>query len=131
MAGLGLWEFLSIGAFALFSFLAVASWSDFRYRERLAYYTNETLRKVAEMQTDGARVAVEFLREQEREAERRLREGIKVGGLVTAAVGLGIMVFMRVLIPGHPIYLAGVIPLLIGLALMACLYFPAPAVRRG
>jgi FtsZ-interacting cell division protein ZipA len=79
--------FLSTGAIALFSFLAVAAWSDSRRQEREAYYKNETLKKVSEAQGDNPVVAV--IREEEKNALRRLREGIKLGGLVTAAIGIG------------------------------------------
>jgi hypothetical protein len=116
--------FLSTGAIALFSFLAVAAWSDSRRREREAYYKNESLKKLAEMQGDNAVVAV--TREEERNALRRLREGIKLGGLVTAAVGIGVMVFLRALVPVTPVYLAGLIPLLTGVALLVYAYILAP-----
>ena len=38
-----------VGSIALFSFLAVAAWSDARRKEREAYYTSETLKKIAEI----------------------------------------------------------------------------------
>ena len=37
-----------VGSIALFSFLAVTTWSEARRKEREAYYTSETLKKIAE-----------------------------------------------------------------------------------
>lgn len=127
MTGFGMPEFvvlfLSVGAIALFSYLAVAAWSDSRRREREAYYRSELLKKLADMPGEGA---VALLREHERGATRRHREGIRLGGLVTSAVGIGVMVFLRALAPTAPLYLAGVIPLLIGAALLLYSYILAP-----
>jgi hypothetical protein len=36
---------------------------------------------------------IEFLREEEKNATRRRQEGQKLGGLITVAVGIGMMVF--------------------------------------
>ena len=114
--------FLSVGAIALFSFVAVATWSDNRRREREAYYKSETLKKIAEMGTDNA---VAVLREEERNALRRRLEGIKLGGLVTAAVGIGLMAFLRALVADEPVYLVGLIPLLVAVSLLAYSYILA------
>jgi hypothetical protein len=118
--------FLSVGAISLFSFVAVASWSDARRREREAYYKSETLKKIAETQGTGGSAALEFLREDERNAMRRRREGIKLGGLITAAVGIGLMVFLRAEERSEPAYLLGLIPLLVGTVLLAYAYLLAP-----
>jgi len=118
--------FLSVGSIALFSFLGVASWSDARRRERQAYYKSETLKKIAETQGSGANSAIEFLREEEKGAAQRRREGVKLGGLVTSAVGIGLMIFLRAIVNDEPVYLAGLIPLLIGVVLAAYSYLLAP-----
>jgi Domain of unknown function (DUF6249) len=111
---------------SVFSFAAVAVWSYARRREREAYYRSETIKKITE--TRGGESAMEFLREEERNAARRLREGLKLGGVITVAVGIGLMIFLGG-IGRHspePIYLVGVIPLLIGSALLAYTRFLAP-----
>jgi hypothetical protein len=120
-----LWEFLSVGAVGLFSFLAIASWSESHRREREAYYRTEAIRKLAEATPDIAAAAFEFLREQERNDKERVRAQIKIGGLVTCAVGMGTMAFLAALIREAPIYLSGSIPFLIGVALLAWSYIPA------
>jgi ferric-dicitrate binding protein FerR (iron transport regulator) len=124
-AAVALWEFLSVGAVALFSFLAIAAWSESRRREREAYYRTEAIRKLAESTPDVAASALEFLREQERNDKERVRAQIKIAGLVTCGVGIGMMVFLWALIREAPIYLSGSIPLLIGVALLAWSYIPA------
>ena len=123
---LPLFAFLSIGAIAVFSFVAVASWSDARRREREAYYKNETLKKIAETQGSGAAAALDFLREEERTAARRRREGIKLGGLITMAVGIGLMVFLFADNRGSSDFLAGLFPLLVGAALLGYVFSLAP-----
>ncbi|MGB9236558.1 MAG: hypothetical protein WCC04_19290 [Terriglobales bacterium] len=117
-----------VGSIALFSFLAVASWSDARRKERETYYRSETLKKIAESSGEGARSALELMREQEKNAARRRLEGMKLGGLITTAVGIGLMVFLHG-VADHgdgPVYLVGLIPLLIGVALLIYPFFLAP-----
>jgi hypothetical protein len=116
---------LMIGIVALFSFLAVAKWSDNRRRERDAYYRSETVRKVMEMPGATPATVQEFVREQQAIADQRRREGLKLGGLITIAVGVGIIVFL-IGKPGPQIFTVGAIPLLVGIALLAYAYFLAP-----
>lgn len=116
-----------VGSIALFSFLAVGAWADARRREREAYYTSETLKKIAESSGEGAKAAVDMLREQEHTSMRRRRDGQRLGGLITVAVGIGVMVFLKALVRDEPaVYLVGLIPLLIGAALLAYSYVLAP-----
>jgi len=117
-----------IGSIALFSFLAVASWADARRKEREAYYTSEAVKKIAESSGEGAKSALELLREKQKSSFRRRIEGLKLGGLITAAVGLGVMVLLRGIVEREdgPVYLVGVIPLLIGAALLLYVFAFAP-----
>ncbi|MGD1213997.1 MAG: hypothetical protein ABR861_03315 [Terriglobales bacterium] len=115
-----------VGSIALFSFLAVAIWVDARRKEREAYYRSETLKKIAESSGEGAKAAIELMREQEKNAGKRRLGGLKLGGLITAAVGIGVMVLLRGILHDEPVYLAGLIPLLIGVALLVYAFFLAP-----
>src|SRR5208282_6134500 len=115
-----------VGSIALFSFLSVAVWSDARRKEREEYYRNETLKKIAESSGDGAKAAIELLREQNKNVTKRRLEGMKLGGLITAVVGIGVMALLRGLVSGEPVYLAGLIPLLVGFALLIYTFFLAP-----
>ena len=121
-AGAALFIFLAAGAVALFSFLAVASWSDARRRERESYYKNDMLKKLAESQGAGANSALELMREEARLRAMRRREGLRIGGMVTAAVGVSLLIFLRGLMGHDPVYLCGLIPLLIGVALYGSSY---------
>jgi hypothetical protein len=62
-------------------------------RALAAYYRSETLKEIA--RTPNAGAALEVLREQERNSALRIREGTKLGGLITVAVGIGLMPFLR------------------------------------
>ncbi len=115
--------FLSVGAIALFSFLAVATWSDNRRREREAFYKSDTLKKLSEMSADTAN---SLLCEDERLTRRRQRESARLGGLVTVATGVGLAVFLWGIVPERRVYLLGLIPLLVGLALLAYARWLAP-----
>lgn len=116
--------FLSVGALALFSFIAVASWSDARRKEREAYYKSETLKKISESQ--GSAAVLDLLREEQKQAVVKRREGLRLGGLVNIAVGVGLIIFLAGLVGNERIYLVGVIPLLIGVALLGYSLFLAP-----
>jgi hypothetical protein len=118
--------FLSIGVISLFSFVAVAAWSDSRRKERIAYYRSETLKKIAETAGPGSNAPLEYMHEEERISARHRRESYKLGSLITGAVGIGLIVFLRGIAPEESVYLAGLIPLLIGVALFAYAQFLAP-----
>jgi hypothetical protein len=115
-----------VGSIALFSFLAVASWSDARRRERETYYNTEALKKIAESSGEGAKGALEYLQQQDRGITRRRLEGMKLGGLITAGVGIGVMALLRGLVHDEPVYLVGLIPLLVGAALLIYAFALAP-----
>jgi hypothetical protein len=125
---------------SLFSFLSVASWASARFQERAAYYKSEMLKKIVESQGPGATAALEYLREQERNAElrrqenerkslKRDRDGLRLGGLLTAVVGVCLMIFLHVLVSERGVYLVGLIPLGVGLVLLFFSYFWGPPER--
>jgi hypothetical protein len=114
--------FLSIASIALFSFLTVSSWTDGRRKEREAYYKAETMKRLTEAQGNGAATVLEIIREEERIMVRRRRDGTRLGGLVTVATGLGLGIFLHAVVSEAPVYLIGVIPLLVGAALMVWSY---------
>ncbi len=109
--------FLAVGAVALFSFLTINSWSDARRKERESYYKNDMLKKLADSQGPGANSALEIMREEARLSTIRMRQGLQIGGLVTIAVGLALIIFLRALVGPNGVFLCGLIPLFIGLAL--------------
>lgn len=128
-SGFGLWMFLSIGAVALFAvFIPLVTFIDSRRKEREAFYKAETFRRMAEASGEGAKAALELLREEERLKAKKSLEGMKIGGLVNLGVGVALTIFLRMMIgggPGSP-YLCGLIPGFIGVALLVYAFFMAP-----
>jgi hypothetical protein len=129
---LGLWMFLSVGAVALFGvFIPLVSWMESRRKERAAYYRAETLRRVAEASGEGAKATLELLWEENRQKQMQVREGLKIGGVINIGVGLGLIPFLKMLLPGQAVYLCGLIPLMIGVAMLVYVYvLAAPVVER-
>lgn len=123
--------FLSVGAVALFGFLAVAAWSGARQQERESYYKNDMLKKLAESDTQGAAATLAYLQEKERAAqaksEAKKREGYLVGGLVNMGIGIGLVAFLSAIVHDNPaVGLVGLIPFLIGVALIIAAYLALP-----
>ena len=65
----------------------------------------------------GAEAVVQYLREEERSAKRRQREGLLLASLITCATGVGLTIFLWLVVPARPAYSAGLIPILVGVAL--------------
>jgi hypothetical protein len=113
---------------ALLSFLSVVVWSRERRREREAYYRSEALRTIAASQGATSTSILEVLREEEKISARRRREGHKLAGFVTIAAALGMMLFLKVVDRNDPdpAYMAGLIPLFVGIALLTYGYVLGP-----
>jgi len=127
---IGLWMFLSIGAVALFVvFIPTVTWLENRRKEHEAFYKAETFRRLTESSGEGAKAAIDLLREETRLAAIKKREGMKIGGLTNIAVGVALMIFLRALITDAPVYLCGLIPGLIGVALLTYALVLAPKVE--
>ena len=125
-AAFGLWIFLSVGAVALFVvFLPITTWIEGQRKEREAFYKAETVRRLTEASGEGAKAAVELIREQERIDRAKRREGVKIGGLINVAVGVALIVFLHMLIPNEAVYLCGLIPGFIGLAMLIYVFLLA------
>ena len=120
--GSAVFFFLAVASIALFTFLAVAVFAGSRSEERKAYYKNDMLKKLAESPESGA-AALEYLREQERQVTRKQRGGLQLGGIITIATGIALMVFLGGIVPHKPVFLVGLIPLLIGVALFGYAHF--------
>jgi len=131
MNNFGMWLFLSVGAVALFVvFIPTVHWLDTRRKEREAYYKSETIRRLAEAPGDTAKNALELLREEDRLTRLKTIEGLKVGGLITLGVGVGLIIFLRSLMgggQGSP-YLCGLIPGMVGVGMLVYAFFMAAPV---
>lgn len=115
-----------VGTIATFGFLGVASWANARRLERESFYRSEVLKKLAEAGENGSSAALEMFREQQRAAIRNRLETQRLGGLVLAAVGLGLMLLLKGVARQEAAWLAGLIPALIGAALLIYSYGLAP-----
>ena len=128
LEGMGQWIFLSIGAICLFAiFIPTVTWIDKQHKEREAFYKAETIRRVAEASGEGAKAALELLKQQSQFERQKGREGMKIGGLVCIGVGAAMVIFLKELTatdPGAP-YMVGLIPAFVGVALLVYVYFMA------
>ena len=126
----GMWAFLAVGAVALFVvFLPITTWLEARRKEREAFYKADTMRRLAESSGEGAKAAIELLKEEGRQKWIKTREGLKIAGLINLAVGIALMIFLRALIGNQPVYLCGLIPGFIGIAMLAYSFFLAAPVE--
>jgi len=112
---------------AVFAFTGVIHWVDSQRKEREAFYRADTLKRLGDAPGDGAKAAFDLLREQDRLKRINAREGMKIGGLVTVAVGASLCIFLRFVsgsASGSP-WLVGLIPGFVGIALLIYVYFLA------
>ena len=128
---MGVWIFLSIGAVSLFVvFIPLTSWIDSRRREREAFYKADTMRRLVEASGEGAKAAIELMREESRQKRIRTLEGMKVGGVINICVGAAVVIFLRVMLGAGnstPAF-CGLIPAFIGAGLLVYVYLlAAPA----
>jgi fatty acid desaturase len=109
---------VTVIAAAALSLIAVLAWLNLRKREREAHYRSEAVRRIVE--TGDAAAALEIIRELQNADTSRMRNGARLAGLVTIAAGIGLTVFLAAAVAGaeHPIYLVGLIPILVGVALL-------------
>ena len=99
---------------AVFTFLSIAVWSEERRKEREAYYRSEVMKKMLEQPGPAAERILQLMRDEETRATERRREGRRLSGLVTMAVGLGLAGFFRATDFGSNLWVIGLIPFLIG-----------------
>jgi hypothetical protein len=112
-----------------FTFTTFAVWFTTRQRERESFYRAETLRRITEKSSEGAKAAIEMLREEERMKRIKAREGLKTGGLINLGVGIGLIIFLRALLGNGGVYLCGLIPTFIGIALLVYAMFLAAPIE--
>lgn len=128
LEAMSLFGFLAVGAIAVFTMISIAVWSEARRKEREAYYKNDMLKKLADSQGPGATSALELLREEARIGTTRTKLGLKIAGMVMSAIGIGLFILLKALVTDEPVYLVGVLVLLIGVSLFGSSYMvPAPA----
>jgi hypothetical protein len=110
------WLMIAVLGTAVFAFISVVVWIGGREKEREAHYRDEMARRIAEAGDAGP--ILDYVRETERVDAARVRIKARVAGLITAAVGVALMIFMFEVAPATAVYLVGLIPLLIGVVLL-------------
>ncbi len=117
-----------VGSVALFTFLAVSSYAEERRKEREAYYRYDFQKKLLE--TGGTPEQIGALLLQQDEARTgRDTEGRKLGGLVTMAIGFGLLFGLRFV--GDAVWMIGYVPIAIGGAITLYAFLLAPRRSTG
>jgi hypothetical protein len=114
---------------SVFTMIIFSVWFGTRQKEREAFYKSETLRRITEASGDGAKAAMDLLKEEDRLKRIKDREGLKIGGLVCVAVGIALLIFLKMLVHDEPVYLCGLIPGFIGVALLVYVFSMAGPVE--
>lgn len=129
MGGIGLWLFLSVASVAMFVvFIPVITWIGSRQKEREAFYKADTIRRIAEASSDGAKATIDLLREENRMTLIKIREGLKISGVICLGTGIGLIAFLTRLV-GSEVALCGLIPGIIGMAMLVYVYVLAAPIE--
>ena len=120
----------SVIMICIFTFVSVKVWADERRKEREALYRSEVFKKLADSTGTQTQQVLDMMREQDRNEERRSREGGRLAGMILTGSGIGLSVMFAMLSPGNT-WTLGLPPLLIGLALLIYNYVLAPRTRNG
>lgn len=117
----------SVIMITVFVFITVSTWAEQRRKEREAFYRSEVLKKLADSTGTQAQQVLEMMREQDRRLEQRSREKKKLVGLILTGTGLGLCLMFALTTPNqNHEWAIGLIPLLIGLAMLLYAYVLAP-----
>ena len=116
-----------IGAFSMIS---VIVWAESRRKERESFHQHQTYQKMLDS-SSSADTVVAFIQDQEdrqrRDQEREKIRGLRMGGVITAAVGVSLTAFLFFIAPGVPVYLVGLMVLGPGLVLCYFGFSASPA----
>ena len=105
------------------AWLAFVIWLGVRQKEKEDFHRSEVLKKIAETPGDASQKVLELMRQQDQAAQARRREGMKLGGLITLATGIGLGIFLFLIEEEEPVWAVGLIPFLIGAALFGYAVF--------
>ena len=121
-----------VSSVAVFGYLAVHEWTESRRKEREAFYRSETLRRYSD--SNQPDMLARFLAEEKaarHEMRVQQRESLRLGGLVAMVAGIGFGVMLAGLAPQRSFYLFGLVPFLVGLAILVYAYLLAPKASAG
>ena len=120
---------LLFGAFvylALFAWLTISGWARQRRKERESFYRHEVEKKIVEAGGASTEQLAELRRDEDHRRWTQRREGLKLAGLVVAALGAGLLVAMRFLNPDKAIFHVAWIPIAIGGVILVYVYLLCP-----
>lgn len=110
------WFMVAVTGTAFFTFVSFIIWVEARRKEREAHYRDEMTRKIAD--AGDSSPVLEFVRANARADAEKVRLKARVAGLVTFAVGVGLLIFLHQLVPMAAVYLVALIPLFVGVVLL-------------
>ena len=120
-----------VAIISVFTMIVFAIRYGAQQKDREAFYRAESLRRITESSGEGAKAAIDLLKEEERLRRIKSREGMKLGGLICLAVGVATVIFLWAMTktdPGAP-YLVGLVPAFVGVALLIYVFFMAAPVE--
>jgi hypothetical protein len=85
------------------AFVTIVIWLGVRQKEKEDFHRSEVLKKIAETPGDAAQKVLELMRQQDQAAQARRREGMKLGGLITLATGIGLGIFLFLIEEEEPV----------------------------
>ena len=112
---------------AFFCWLTVVGWAIQRRKEREAYYRHETEKRLVDKAEATPEAVLRLRKEEERARWLRRREGLKLGGLITGALGAGVVVSLRFVDTDRlSVSSIGWIPLAVGVVVLLYAYVLYP-----
>jgi hypothetical protein len=108
--------------------LGFVIWAAERRKEREAFYRSELLKKIVDSPAGTTQSVIDLVRQQERDAQIRRREGLRLAGVILIAAGIGLGALLALLERNEPVWITGALPLLIGAALFIYVRFMAPRI---
>ncbi len=114
---LAFWLFLAATIVATLTFITIVVWAENRRKERQEYYKFEFRKRLVEAGKMDAGSLASLMRYEHELGQRQGRQKLLVAGFVILGTGVGI--FVGLLFLGGSVYMLGLIPVSIGLSMLA------------
>src|SRR5258708_22316682 len=112
-----------VGSVVCCAFQSVVGRAKKNRREREAFYRHEVLKKLIEQGGAGGQQVFEMMRKEVELRDRQRREARILGGLITAVIGVSLMILLYVLVPGEGVWSTGLIPFSVGTVILLFAFF--------
>jgi len=110
--------------------LGFVVWAGEKRKEREAFYRSELFKKIIDSPSGSTQSVLEMVRQEEREAQIRKLEGLKLAGVILIAAGIGLTALLAMLERHEPAWIVGPLPILVGAALFIYVRFMAPRMEK-